>query len=103
MAVSAVLGGFRASLVQWLLRACDDPSQVKEQVTNLAFYDCPKATLICSDFLKGLRAAVVAKATLDITKAILTNKVSSLELSAILNAIKVIVSKAASKLALVKL
>jgi len=69
----------------------------------LAFYNCPKAILICSNFLKGLRAVVTAKATLDIARVILTDKVSSLELSAILNATKVIVNKATSKLILVKL
>jgi hypothetical protein len=76
---------------------------VKEQVTNLAFYDCLKAALIYSNFSKGLRAVVTAKATLDIARATLTDKVSSLEPSAILNATKVIISKAASKPILVKL
>jgi hypothetical protein len=40
---------------------------IAEQLTKLAFWDCPKPTLIVEDFLKGLGAAVVAKAVDDIT------------------------------------
>jgi hypothetical protein len=69
----------------------------------LTFYDCPKAALICRDFSKGLRAAVAAKATLDLAKTAPTDEVFSLKPSAILDATKVIVSKEASKPTFVKL
>jgi hypothetical protein len=35
---------------------------IAEQLTKLAFWDCPKPTLIVGDFSKGLRAAIAAKA-----------------------------------------
>ena len=38
---------------------------VAEQLTDLVFYDCPKAVVIVEDFSKGLGAAVAAKATID--------------------------------------
>jgi hypothetical protein len=41
---------------------------ISEQLTDLAFYDCPEAALICGDFSKGLGAAVAAKATSDLAK-----------------------------------
>lgn len=31
---------------------------VAEQLTDLAFYDCPKAAVVVRDFSKGFRAAV---------------------------------------------
>jgi hypothetical protein len=49
---------------------------IREQVTDLAFYDCPKAAIICKDFSKGLRAAVAAKAACDLTRVPPTNNVS---------------------------
>jgi hypothetical protein len=39
---------------------------IAEQLTELAFYDCPKPTLIIKDFSKGFRAAVAAKAAADL-------------------------------------
>jgi len=48
---------------------------VKEQLTDLAFYDCPEAALICRDFSKGLRAAVVAKAACGLDKTLPTNNI----------------------------
>jgi hypothetical protein len=39
---------------------------ISEQLTNLAFLDCPEPALICSNFSKGLGAAVAAKATADL-------------------------------------
>jgi MULE transposase domain len=39
---------------------------IAEQLTELAFWDCPKPTLIVGDFSKGLGAAVVAKAAADL-------------------------------------
>lgn len=50
---------------------------VLEQVTDLVFSDCPKPTLIIGNFSKGLRAAVVAKATADLEGIELTDKVFS--------------------------
>jgi hypothetical protein len=69
----------------------------------LAFYDCPKAVLICKDFSKGFRAAVAAKATCDLTRTLLTDKVLPRDLTVILDITKVIVSKAVNKPTLVKL
>jgi MULE transposase domain len=40
---------------------------VANQLTNLAFYDCPKPAVIVGDFSKGLRAACAAKAALDLS------------------------------------
>jgi hypothetical protein len=76
---------------------------IREQLTNLAFYNCLKAVLIYSNFLKGFRAAVAAKATLNLAKTTLIDDVSSLKVGIVLNVTKVIVSKAVSKLALIKL
>jgi MULE transposase domain len=35
---------------------------IAKQLTNLAFYNCPKADIIVGDFSKGLGAAIAAKA-----------------------------------------
>jgi hypothetical protein len=72
--------------------------RIREQPTDLAFYDCPKAAVIYEDLSKGLRAAVAAKAASDIAGTTLTDKVISFKPSAILR-----VSEAASKPVLVKL
>jgi hypothetical protein len=74
-----------------------------EQLTDLAFYDCPEAVLICGDFSKGLGAAVAAKATSDLAGTTPTDKVSPLDPSAILDATEVIVGEAVEKPTLVKL
>lgn len=50
---------------------------IAEQLTDLAFLDCPKPTLIIDDFSKGLRAAVAAKAIADLEGIALTDKVFS--------------------------
>lgn len=76
---------------------------IAEQLTDLAFYDCPKAALIYKDFSKGLRAAVAAKATSDLARTTPTNKVLSLETSVILDATQVVVGEATGKPAPVKL
>ena len=39
---------------------------IAEQLTDLAFYDCPEPALIVGDFSKGLGAAVAAKAAADL-------------------------------------
>ena len=39
---------------------------IAEQLTELAFYNCPKPALIIGDFSKGLGAAVAAKAAADL-------------------------------------
>jgi hypothetical protein len=42
----------------------------KEYLTNLCFYNCPQPSLICSDFSKGLGAAVIAQVVKDLVKDI---------------------------------
>lgn len=32
------------------------------ELTKYVFYNCPKAAVICADFIKGLGAVIVAKA-----------------------------------------
>jgi hypothetical protein len=39
-----------------------------EQLTDLCFYDCPEAAIICEDFSKGLRASIALKVTQDLSK-----------------------------------
>jgi hypothetical protein len=39
---------------------------VTDQLSDLAFHDCPKAAVIVRDFAKGLRAACAAKAAIDL-------------------------------------
>jgi len=39
---------------------------IAEQLTDLAFYDCPEAAVIVGDFSTGLGAAVAAKAAVDL-------------------------------------
>jgi hypothetical protein len=39
---------------------------IVEQLTDLAFNDCPKVVVIVGDFSKGLGAAYAAKATVDL-------------------------------------
>jgi hypothetical protein len=48
---------------------------ILEQLTDLAFYNCPEAALICKDFSKGLGAVVAAKATSDLTRTLPTDVV----------------------------
>jgi hypothetical protein len=76
---------------------------VSEQLTNLVFYDCPEAALICGDFSKGLGAAVVAKASSDVIKSTPTDEVSPLDASAIIDVTEVIVGEAVEKPTPVKL
>ena len=35
---------------------------IADQLSDLAFYDCPEAAVVVGDFAKGLRAAIAAKA-----------------------------------------
>jgi len=42
---------------------------IAEQLTELAFYDCPEPALIIEDFSKGLGAAVAAKAKADLAES----------------------------------
>jgi hypothetical protein len=46
---------------------------IAEQLTELAFWDCPEPTLIVGDFSKGLGAAVVAKAAADLAAEVVAN------------------------------
>jgi hypothetical protein len=39
-----------------------------EQLTDLCFYNCPEASIICGDFSKGLGASIALKARLDLAK-----------------------------------
>jgi hypothetical protein len=39
---------------------------VAEQLTDLAFHDCPEAVVVVGDFSKGLGAAMAAKAAIDL-------------------------------------
>lgn len=39
---------------------------VADQLSDLAFYNCPKAAVVVGDFFKGLRAAIAAKAAVDL-------------------------------------
>jgi hypothetical protein len=48
---------------------------VLEQVTDLAFSNCPKPALIIGDFSKGLGAAVAAKATANLDRIALIDEV----------------------------
>jgi hypothetical protein len=77
---------------------------VAEQLTDLAFYgDWPKATLICSNFLKGLGAAVGAKATADLARLEAIDEVLPLDPTAILEATEVVVGEATSNTKPIKL
>ena len=49
---------------------------IAEQLTKLAFWDCPKPTLIIGDFSKGLGATVVAKAVADLAVEVVANLVA---------------------------
>jgi MULE transposase domain len=40
---------------------------VADQLSDLAFYDCPKAAVVVRDFFKGLGAAIAAKAAVDLS------------------------------------
>ena len=46
---------------------------IVEQLTKLAFQDCPKPTLIVRDFLKGLRATIIAKAIANLVAKVVAN------------------------------
>lgn len=48
---------------------------IVEQLTDLCFYNCLEPAVICGDFSKGLRAAVVAKAVADLAVLEPTNEV----------------------------
>jgi hypothetical protein len=39
---------------------------VADQLSDLAFYDCPEAAIVVGDFSKGLGAAIAAKAAVDL-------------------------------------
>jgi hypothetical protein len=45
-----------------------------DQLSNLAFYDCPKAAVIVGDFAKGLGAACAAKAAVDLSLTKITEE-----------------------------
>ena len=53
---------------------------IADQLSDLAFYDCPEAAVV-GDFAKGLRAAIAAKAAvdLDVTKIVEEPLVCSLD------------------------
>lgn len=40
---------------------------VANQLSNLVFYNCPKAVVVVRDFLKGLTATMAAKAAVDLS------------------------------------
>lgn len=40
---------------------------VSNQLSDLAFYNCPKAAVVVGDFSKGLGAAMAAKAAVDLS------------------------------------
>lgn len=40
---------------------------VADQLSDLVFYDCPEAAVVVRDFLKGLAAAMAAKAAVDLS------------------------------------
>jgi hypothetical protein len=74
-----------------------------EQLTDLAFSDCPELALIISDFSKGLGAAVAAKATADLEGIAPTDEALSQDPSNLLEATKVIVGEGVEQLIPVKL
>ena len=39
---------------------------VANQLSDLVFYNCPKAVVVVKDFLKGLAAAIAAKAAINL-------------------------------------
>ena len=47
---------------------------VVDQLSDLAFYDCPKAAVIVGDFAKGLGAACAAKAAVDLSLTEITEE-----------------------------
>jgi hypothetical protein len=73
---------------------------VAEQLSDLAFNDCPKAVVIVGDFSKGLGAACAAKAAVDLNLTDITEEalVCPLERDEeLLEAAKVVVNKAFGK------
>jgi hypothetical protein len=40
---------------------------VADQLSDLAFHDCPEAAVVVGDFFKGLGAAIAAKAAVDLS------------------------------------
>jgi hypothetical protein len=49
---------------------------VANQLSNLAFYNCPKAVVIIRDFFKSLRATCAAKAAVDLSLTKIINNYS---------------------------
>jgi hypothetical protein len=47
---------------------------VTNQLSDFAFYDCPKAAIIVGDFAKGLGAACAAKAAVDLSLTKITEE-----------------------------
>ena len=76
---------------------------IREQLTNLVFYNYPKPTLIYKDFSKGLRVVVVAFATTNLIGAEIIDKVEPRDPSSLLEAIEVIIKQAIYKPTLIKL
>jgi MULE transposase domain len=74
-----------------------------EQLTDLAFLDCPEPALIIGDFSKGLGVAVAAKATADLEGIAPTDEALSQDPSDLLEATEVIVGKGVERPILVKL
>jgi hypothetical protein len=47
---------------------------VVDQLSNLVFYNCPKAAVVVEDFFKGLKAAIAAKAAVDLSLTNITEE-----------------------------
>ena len=52
---------------------------ITEQLTDLAFYNCPKLAIIVGDFSRGLSAAAAARATADLAGIEPTDECMALE------------------------
>ena len=86
-------GTFPIAYVYITLELATSFKWIAKQLTELAFTDCPNLAIICSNFFKGLGAAVAAKAASDLARTVLTDKVLPRNLNEILEATKVIVSE----------
>jgi len=47
---------------------------VADQLSDLVFYNCPEAAVVVGDFSKGLRAAMAAKAAVDLSLTEITKE-----------------------------
>ena len=54
-------------------------------LTDLCFHNCPQPSLICSDFSKGLGAAVVAQAAKDFADALIEDEDSFINIDDVVN------------------